>query len=185
MKYQAHCLTSFLIMITFCLNTSLSQTSLNSFLNIPFGTKMETAKTLLLQKQGVKFTGERDHNSLSFTGLSIGAYKVDTCFLMESIFKGRFETSNLFFYSKAELLEEIYELHCAKYGNPTTSYTINNNVFYRWEFPVRGSKHMNSITLRSDSAADYFLLSYSGTGMLFPGWLQQYTQKTKNNTENF
>ena len=185
MRYKIRCITFFLIIITFCLNTSLAQTSLSGFLNIPFGIKMETAKKLLLQKPGVKFAGERGRSSLSFTGLSIGAYKVDTCFLMESIFKGRFETSNLVFYSNAGLLEEIYELQCAKYGNPTTTYTINNDIFYRWEFPVRGSKHLNAITLRSDSAADYFILSYSGTGMLYPGWLQQYSQKSKNSAENF
>jgi hypothetical protein len=185
MKYHARNLTSFLIMITFYLSASLAQTSLNGFLNIPFGIKMETAKKLLLQKSGVKLIGQYDHNNLCFTGLSMGAYKADTCFLKESLLKGRFESSNLVFYSKAILLEEIYELHCAKYGNPTTVYSENNDVLYRWEFPVKGSKYMNSITLQSVTEADYFMLSYSGMGTLCPGWLQQYSQKTKNNAENF
>jgi hypothetical protein len=104
---------------------------------------------------------------------------------MESLLKGKFESSNLVFYSKAELLEEIYELHCAKYGNPTTTYSDYNDVLYRWEFPVKGSKYVNSITLKSVSAADYFMLNYSGMGTLCPGWLQQYSHKTKNNAEDF
>jgi hypothetical protein len=150
--------------------------SLNGFLNIPFGTKMETAKILLLQKQGVKLVRQSDSNNLYFTGFSMGAYKADTCIFEISPQNGMFESSNLVFYSKAELLEEIYELQCAKYGNPATTYTVKNDVFYRWEFPVRGSKHLNSITLRNDSAADYFILSYSGSGMLYPGWLRQLTK---------
>jgi hypothetical protein len=185
MKYQVRNLTSFLIMITFCLSNALAQTSLNGFLNIPFGIKMETAKKLLLQKPGVKLISQCDRNNLCFTGLSLGAYKADTCFLKESLLNGRFESSNLVFYSKAILLEEIYELHCAKYGNPTTAYSENNDVLYRWEFPVKGSKYLNSITLQSVTETDCFMLSYSGMGTLCPGWLQQYSQKTKNNTEIF
>jgi hypothetical protein len=185
MKYRVRYLISFLIMVTIHLDTSIAQTSLNGFLNIPFGIKMETAKKLLLQKPGVKFIRECDRNNLYFTGFSMGAYKVDTCFLMESLLKGKFESSKLVFYSKAELLEEIYELHCAKYGNPTTTSSKDNDVLYRWEFPVKGSKYVNSITLQSVSAANYFMLSYSGMGTLCPGWLQQYSHKTKNNAEDF
>jgi hypothetical protein len=172
-------------MVTFHLDTSTAQTSLNGFLNIPFGTKMETAKKLLLQKPGVKFIHQSDRNNLSFTGLSMGAYKVDTCFLLESMIKGKFESSNLVFYSKAELFEEIYELHYAKYGKPTITHSEDNDILYRWEFPVKGSKYLNSITLQSVSAANYFMLSYSGMGTLCPGWLQQYSQKIKNNAEDF
>lgn len=185
MKYQIRYILYFLIVTAFCWNTSDAQTSLNGFLNIPFGTKMETAKKLLLQKPGVKYIRQSNRNNLYFTGFSMGAYKADTCILIESLQNGRFESSNLMFRSKVELLEEIYELHYAKYGNPTTTYSINNDAFYRWEFPVRGSKHLNSITLRSDAAADYFILSYSGTGMLYPGWLEHYSQKTKNESGNF
>ena len=164
-------------MVTFHLDTSIAQPSLNGFLNIPFGTKMETAKKLLLQKPGVKFIRQCDRNNLYFTGLSLGAYKVDTCFLMESLLKGKFESSNLVFYSKAELLEEIYELFRTKYGNPIKINPEGNDIFYKWEFSVKGSKYKNSITLQNVSAADYFMLSYNGMGTLCPGWLQLYSQK--------
>jgi hypothetical protein len=172
-------------MVTFYLDTSTAQTSLNGFLNIPFGTKMETAKKLLLQKPGTKFIRQSDCNNLYFRGFSMGAYKPDTCILTESLLNGRFESSNLIFYSQAEILEEIYELHCAKYGNPAKIYSEDNDIFYRWEFPVKGSKYLNSITLQSVSAADYFMLSYNGMGTLCPGWLQQYSHKTKSNAEDF
>jgi len=172
-------------MITFSLDTSTAQTSLNGFLNIPFGTKMETAKKLLLQNPGMKFIRQNDRNNLYFTGFSMGAYKADTCILMESLLNGRFESSNVVFYSQAELLEEIYELFHAKYGDPTKIYSEDNDKLYRWEFPVKGSKYKNSITLRNVSTADYFMLSYSGMGMLYPGWLKHYSQKTKNNAEDF
>jgi hypothetical protein len=185
MKYQLHYLLSLLILVTVSVDTSTAQTPLNGFVNIPFGTKMETAKKLLLQKPGVEFIRQSDCNNLYFTGFSIGAYKADTCILTESLHQGRFESSNLLFYSKAEFFEEIYELHCAKYGTPTRTYSDDNDVYYKWEFPVKGSKYKNSITLQNVSAADYFILSYSGMGMVRPGWLQQYSQKTRTNVENF
>ena len=185
MKYQVRYLISFLIMVTFYLDTSIAQTSLNGFLNIPFGTKMETAKKLLLQKPGIKFIRQSDCNNLYFTGFSMGAYKADTCILMESLVNGKFESSNLVFQSKTEILEEFYELFRAQYGNPTKIYSEDKDIFNRWEFPVKGSKYKNSITLQNISAADYFRLSYSGMGTLCPGWLQQYSHKTKNNAEDF
>jgi len=185
MKYQTRYLLSFLIMVTFYLDSSTAQTSLNGFLNIPFGVKMETAKKLLLQKPGMKFIRQSDCHNLYFAGFSMGAYKADTCILMESLLNGRFESSNLVFHSKAELLEEIYELFRAQYGKPTRISPEDNDIFYRWEFPVNGSKYKNSITLQNVSAADYFMLSYSGMGMLCPGWLQHCSQKTKNNTKDF
>jgi hypothetical protein len=170
-EISARTLLTFLILFAFHLDTSTAQTSLSGFLNIPFGTKMETAKKLLLQKPGVKFIRRSDCNNLYFTGFSMGAYKADTCILMESSLKGRFESSNLVFYSKAALLEEIYELFCAQYGNPAKISPKDNEIFYRWDFPLKGSKYKNSITLQNVSAADYFILRYSGTGMLYPGWL--------------
>jgi hypothetical protein len=166
-----------LILAMFHFDTSKAQTPLNGFLNIPFGIKMETAKKLLLQKPGVKFIRQSEHNDLYFTGLSMGAYKADTCFLTESLQKGKFESSSLMFYSQTELLEEIYELICAQYGNPIKTSVKDNDVFYKWEFPVKGSKYANSIILKNVSAVNYFMLSYSGMGTLCPGWLQQYSQK--------
>jgi hypothetical protein len=185
MKYQVRCLLSFLIIVAFYLDTSTAQTPLNGFLNIPFGVKMETAKKLLLQKSGIKFIRQSSTNNLYFTGFSLGAYKADTCILMESPLNGRFESSSLMFHSKAELLEEFYELFRAQYGNPAKIYSEDNNTFYRWEFPVKGSKYKNSITLENVSAADYFMLRYNGMGMLCPGWLEHYSQKTRNNAEDF
>jgi hypothetical protein len=185
MKYQIRYLLTFLIMFTFHLDTSTAQTSLNGFLNIPFGTKMETAKKLLLQKPGVKFIRQSDCHNLYFTGFSMGAYKADTCILMESLPNGRFESSNLVFHSKVELLEEIYQLLRAQYGNPTIIYSENNDISYRWEFPVKGSKYKNSIILQNVSATDYFMLSYNGMGMLCPGWLEYCSKKTRNNTKDF
>jgi len=179
MKNQTRYLISLLVMVTFYLDTSTAQTSLTGFLNIPFGIKMETAKKLLLQKPGVKFIRQSDCDNLYFTGFSMGVYKADTCILMESPLKGRFESSKLVFHSKVELFEEIYELFRAKYGNPTKINSEENNIFFRWEFPVKGSKYKNSITLQNIPAADYFMLSYSGMGMLCPGWLQYYSQKNK------
>ena len=125
----------------------------------------------------MKFIHHSDCNNLYFTGFSIGAYKSDTCILKESLLNGRFESSDLMFYSKAELLEEIYELIFAKYGNPSKIDPEGNDIFYKWEFPVKGSKYKNSITLQNISAADYFVLSYNGMGTLSPGWLQLYSQK--------
>lgn len=185
MKYQIRCLISLLIIVTFYLDISTAQTSLTGFLNIPFGIKMETAKKLLLQKPGVKFIRQNDCNNLYFTGFSMGAYKTDTCILMESLLKGRFESSKLMFYSKVELFEEIYELFRAEYGNPTKINSEDNNIFFRWEFPVKGSKYKNSITLQNVSAANYFMLSYSGIGMLCPGWLEYCSKKTRNSTKVF
>jgi hypothetical protein len=171
MKYQIRSLLIFLIMFTLHLNTSTAQTSLNGFLNIPFGIKMETAKKLLLQKSGVKFIGQSDGHNFYFTGCSMGAYQADTCILMESIPNGRFESSNLVFHSQIELLDEIYRSFRTQYGDPIKMNSKDNEISYRWEFPVKGSKYKNSITLQNVSAADYFILRYSGTGMLFPGWL--------------
>jgi hypothetical protein len=185
MRHHTHCILSFLIIVAVHLDTSIAQTTLNGFLNIPFGTKMETAKKLLLQKPGVKFIRQTEHNDLYFTGLSMGAYQADTCFLLNSQLQGKFESSKLVFHSKTEFFEELYELHCAKYGSPTKTYSMANDVVYKWEFPVRGSKYTNSIILQSVSSENYFMLSYSGTGTLCPGWLQHYTHKTKSNTENF
>jgi hypothetical protein len=184
MKFKSHCLLSILIIIMLNIDTLIAQKSLNGFLNIPFGAKMETAKKLLLQKPGVKFIRQSDCSNLYFTGLSMGEYKADTCFLMESQQKGKFEASNLMFYSKTELLEEVYQLLCAQFGNPTNTRSEDNDVLYRWDFPVKGSKYKNSITLQNNSAADYFMLSYNGMGTLYPGWLQLYTQKTRNNADN-
>jgi hypothetical protein len=138
---------------------------------------METAKKLLLQKPGVKFIRHSDCSNLYFTGFSMGAYKADTCILKECLPNERFESSNLLFYSKAELLEEIYELFRTKYGNPIKINPEGNDIFYKWEFSVKGSKYKNSITLQNVSAADYFMLSYNGMGTLCPGWLQLYSQK--------
>jgi hypothetical protein len=171
MKYLSRSVFSFLIMATFYFDSSTAQTSLNGFLNIPFGTKMETAKKLLLQKPGVKFIRQGECNNLYFTGFSMGAYKVDTCILMESLSNGKFASSNLVFHSKTDLFKEIYGLFCSQYGKPTKMYSENNDTFYKWEFPVKGSKNKNSITLQNSSAAEYFKLSYSGMGMLRPGWL--------------
>ena len=172
-------------MVMFYLDSSTAQTPLSGFLNIPFGTKMETAKKLLLQNPGMKFIRQSHCNSLYFTGYSMGAYQADTCILMQSLANGRFEASNLVFHSKAEFLEEIYELFRAKYGHPAKIYSENDEKFYRWDFPVKGSKYKNSITLRNVSASDYFMISYSGMGMLYPGWLKHYSQKTRNNAEDF
>jgi hypothetical protein len=171
MKYLSRSVLFFLIMVAFYFDSSTAQTSLNGFLNIPFGAKMETAKKLLLQKPGVKFIRQGECNNLYFTGFSMGAFKVDTCILMESLANGRFALSNLVFHPKAGLLKEIYELFRGQYGSPTKIYSENNDTFYTWEFPVKGSKRKNSITLQNISTADYFLLSYSGMGMLRPGWL--------------
>jgi hypothetical protein len=185
MKYLMHSLLIFLIPFTFHFYTSTAQTSLNGFLNIPFGIKMETAKILLLQKPGVKFIRQSDCHNLYFTGFSMGAYKADTCILMESLPQGRFESSNVVFHSKIELLDEMYRLFRTQYGNPIKIYSKDNDICYRWEFPVKGSKYKNSITLQNVSAADYFMLSYSGMGMLDPGWLEYCSKKTKYNTKNF
>jgi hypothetical protein len=185
MKYQIRSLLILLIMFTFYIGTSTAQTSLNGFLNIPFGIKMETAKKLLLQKSGVKFIGQSDGHNFYFTGCSMGAYQADTCILIESLPNGRFESSTLVFHSQIELLDEIYRSFRTQYGNPIKMNSKDNDISYRWEFPVKGSKYKNSITLRNDSAADYFMLSYSGLGMLDPGWLEYCSKKTKNNTKNF
>jgi hypothetical protein len=171
MKYQTRYFLPCLMMVMLHFNSLIAQISLNGFLNIPFGTKMEIAKKLLLQKPGVKFVRQGGHNILYFTGLSMGAYKADTCVLRESTSKGRFESSNLIFYSKTELLDEIYELLCSTYGNPTKTSSEENDVIYQWEFPVKGSKYKNSISLHSVLPENYFMLSYSGIGMLSPGWL--------------
>jgi hypothetical protein len=185
MKYLIRYLLSFLIMVMFYVDTSTAQTPLNGFLNIPFGIKMETAKKLLLQKPGTKFIRQSERNNLYFADFSMGAYKADTCILMESPLSGRFESSNLVFHSKTQLLEEMYELFCAQYGDPTKINSENNDIVYRWDFPVKGSKYKNSITLQRVSASDCFKLSYSGMGMLRPGWLQHCSQKTKNGSEDF
>ena len=185
MKYQMRFLLFFLLIVTIYLETSTAQPTLKGFLNIPFGIKMETAKKLLLQNPGMKFIRQSDCNNLYFTGFSMGAYKADTCILMESLLSGRFESSNVVFHSQAELFEEIYELFRAQYGNPTKIYSEDNDKLYRWEFPVKGSKYKNSITLRNVSTEDYFMLSFNGMGMLYPGWLQHYSQKIKNNAEDF
>jgi hypothetical protein len=185
MQYQIRSLLIFLIMFALHLDTSTAQSSLNGFLNIPFGTKMETAKKLLLQKPGVKFIRQSDCHSLYFTGFSMGAYKADTCILMESLPNGRFESSNIVFHSKIELLDEMYRSFRTQYGNPIKIYSEENDISYRWEFPVKGSKYNNSITLQNVSAADYFMLSYSGMGMLDPGWLEYCSKKTKNTKKEF
>jgi hypothetical protein len=185
MKYLIRSLFILLIMFTLYIGTSTAQTSLNGFLNIPFGIKMETAKKLLLQKSGVKFIGQSDSHNFYFTGCSMGAYQADTCILMESTPNGRFESSNLVFHSQIELLDEIYRSFRTQYGNPIKINSKDNDIFYTWEFPVKGSKYKNSITLQNYSAADYFMLSYSGLGMLDPGWLEYCSKKTKNNTKNF
>ena len=185
MKYQIRSLLIFLIPFTFQLNTSTAQTPLNGFLNIPFGTKMETAKKLLLQKSGVKFIRQSDNHNLYFTGFSMGAYNADTCILMESQPNGRFESSTIVFYSKIELLDELYRSFRTQYGTPIKIHSEENEISYRWEFPVKGSKYSNSITLQNVSAADYFLLRYSGMGMLNPGWLEYCAKKTKNNAKEF
>ena len=185
MKYQQHCLLSFLILVMCYADTSTAQTPLNGFLNIPFGTKMETAKKLLLQKPGMRFIQQSNSHNLYFTGFSMGVYKADTCILVESLLNGRFESSNLVFHSKPGLLEEIYELFRAQYGKPTKIDPEGNDILYKWEFPVKGSKYTNSITLQNISAEDYFMLRYSGMGMLCPGWLQLYSHKIKNNAEDF
>jgi hypothetical protein len=171
MRYQIRSVFSFFIIVALYTGTSTAQPTLSGFLNIPFGTKMETAKKLFLQKPGVKFIRYSEGNKLYFTGFSMGAYKTDTCILMQSLPDGRFASSNLVFRSKAELLKEIYKLFLVQYGNPSRIYSENNDTFYTWEFPVKGSKRKNSITLQNISAADYFMLSYSGMGMLRPGWL--------------
>jgi hypothetical protein len=185
MKYQIHSLIIFLTLFTFHLDTSTAQTSLNGFLNIPFGTKMETAKKLLLQKPGVKFIRQSDNHNLIFTGFSMGAYNADTCILMESQPNGRFESSTIVFHSKIELLDEIYRSFRTQYGAPIKINSEDNDISYRWEFPVKGSKYKNSITLQNVSEADYFLLSYSGMGMLNPGWLDYCSKKLRKNTKDF
>ena len=185
MKYQIRILLIFLIPFMFHFNTSTAQTPLNGFLNIPFGTKMETAKKLLLQKPGVKFIRQNDNHNLYFTGFSMGAYNADTCILMESQPNGRFESSAIMFYSKIELLDELYRSFRTQYGSPIKIHSEENEISYRWEFPVKGSKYKNSITLQNVSAADYFLLSYSGMGMLNPGWLEYSSKKTGKNTKDF
>ncbi|MBN1396487.1 MAG: hypothetical protein JXA06_00500 [Bacteroidetes bacterium] len=184
MKFFSRFLLPSMAASIFCLNVSTAQNSLYGFQNIPFGSKMENAKKLLLQKQGVKFVKQCEYNNLYFTGFSMGAYKADTCILMESPQNGKFEASDLLFYSKAELIEEMYELFYTKYGNPTINFSEESTVFYKWEFPVRGSKYSNSITLRNVSGEDYFVLSFNGSGTLSPGWLRSYSHKAKTNEKD-
>ncbi len=185
MKCQTRSLVLFLIMVTVYVNTSTAQSALNGFLNLPFGIKMETAKKLLLQKPGTKYIRQSDRTNFYFTGFSIGAYKADTCILVESMPDGKFESCNLVFRSQADMFKEIHELFRAQYGDPIKIYLDGDDILYRWEFPVKGSKYKNTITLQSASAADCVTLRYSGMGTLCPGWLQQYSHKTKNNAEDF
>lgn len=179
MKFQLRTMFSIIVLSTIFVSASYSQRSLNGFLNIPFGTNMETAKKLLLQKPGVKFIGQNEQNNLCFSGFVMGAFASDTCILSMSPSNGRFETSSLFFRYQTTSFGVIFEQIRTQYGNPTKTYSKNNATIYRWEFPVRCSKSKNSITLQDVPSGDYFTLRYDGTGMLHSGWLQYYSQNKK------